>query len=306
MKCNTCGGSSNNESFCEYCGTLFETSIKGKVWSDSTEKNDQLSNYLFLASSAQETTNHKEAINYYNKALELDSQLSEAWFGKGYCAGWSGSLASIRIGEMASCFKKAIQFVHDSEKEELIKRISYSITNNALAIYKLSHSHTKEFASVNGTYQEHINRVISVLENLEWAYELNQESKATVKTISDITEQFMAPIYYEVGYGKEKKTVGHQLSSEYLNKVNALRVKYSKILLDKDSNYKNKLETDLQKLKNWAVFWGVFAGLGAVLPFLFIETSFIAIFLSVSLGIVGIISFVNNSKQQKHIQDVLS
>ena len=60
MKCNNCGAKSENESFCNYCGTLFEASINEKAWSNTTEKNDQLTNYLVLALSAQETSNYPE------------------------------------------------------------------------------------------------------------------------------------------------------------------------------------------------------------------------------------------------------
>lgn len=306
MKCNNCGAKSENESFCNYCGTLFEASINEKAWSNTTEKNDQLTNYLVLALSAQETSNYPEAISYYNKALELDSKLSEAWFGKGYCAGWSGSLASIKIGEMASCFKKAIQSEHDSAKEELTIRISNSITNNALATYKLSYNHTVNHAGVKGVYEEHLNRVINVLENLQWAYELNPESMNAVNIICDISEQLMVSISYDVGHGKDKKAAVHTLSSESMDKVNATRVKYSKILMDNDPSYANKLKTDLKGLKNWSIFWLLWAGLGAILPFLFLGYSAAAFVTSMFMVLIGAVGLSKNSKERKKILEVLS
>ena len=68
---------------CMYCGQsiLVKDAIHITV-------GPSITNLLGLARTADVAGNDAEAETYYNRVLELDPTISEAWIGKGKSAGW--------------------------------------------------------------------------------------------------------------------------------------------------------------------------------------------------------------------------
>ena len=79
-------------SICMYCGQKILLKAIEQVNVGPT-----LKNLLGLARTADISGNAAEAEIYYNRVLEIDPSISEAWFGKGKSAGWQSSIKNMRF-----------------------------------------------------------------------------------------------------------------------------------------------------------------------------------------------------------------
>lgn len=77
----------------------------------------QVDNMLVLATNAFEADNNKEAENYCNQIIALDTKCYKAWLLKGKAAGWQSTLQNQRITEAAHAFAQAIDCAPEEEKE---------------------------------------------------------------------------------------------------------------------------------------------------------------------------------------------
>ncbi|WP_298766118.1 tetratricopeptide repeat protein [uncultured Polaribacter sp.] len=300
LQCSSCGGANQlpagkSSMFCAFCGNAIEKKVETNGNIPKPEDNPQIKNFLELAGNAKESGNYEEAINYYNKAIEFDIKLPEAWFGKGYCSGWSGNLRIIKISEMVRNFKKALDYT--IEKEEMKKRIAQSIDGCAFAVYNLSYNHTVEFATVDGTYQEHLHRSIDVLDALEYAHSLDTTSKHILDSLVQISENLLTPIRfkdYDDNYGSLK------MDGRSQEKVNTIRLKYSSILAKSDKNY----AASVSKKAGTGNTLRIIGAVCVIIAFILFKSD--VIFISILLGIGGIASFYygNNMVQNyKGISD---
>jgi tetratricopeptide (TPR) repeat protein len=71
--------------------------------------NEQLNNYLLLAETAKQGGNNVEALNYYNKILEVDPTVTQAWAGKGITILNTSKVGDIKSTEAIAYFKNAIK-----------------------------------------------------------------------------------------------------------------------------------------------------------------------------------------------------
>ena len=58
-----------------------------------------IANLLGMAKTAAMGGNNQEALSYFNRVLEIDPTVSEAWMGKGAAAAWQSNLVNIRLPE---------------------------------------------------------------------------------------------------------------------------------------------------------------------------------------------------------------
>lgn len=268
LKCASCGGENKilEENFsvtCVFCGSVVE---KPKPSTNlSKESEDQIANFLILAKNAMKSNNLTEAIIYYNKILEINPSVSDAWYGKAYCSGWSTNLANIKISEMLIGFKKALEYARADQKEIMKNNISSSINGCASAIYNLSYNHTLKFASVDNTYEEHLKRCVAVLNALEYAHSLNPESIDILKSLAKVSKDLLEPIKYQAYVNHQKRFMTHKLNNEYEKIITDFNVKYSSMLIKLDPNFQKNLESDLRNGKVLRVFGIVFLFFGALI-----------------------------------------
>ncbi len=86
VKCPDCGADiqvpeGKDVVTCEYCGA----SISVREITGGNDEN--INNFMSLAKASLEGGSYKEAIDYYNKVLEVDSSNADAWYGKAQSAG---------------------------------------------------------------------------------------------------------------------------------------------------------------------------------------------------------------------------
>ena len=171
LTCEMCGSTEllkqDGVFVCQTCGTKYTVEeakkmmIEGTVDVQGTIKVDEsakIDNYLSLAEAAFEGKDEKTAIEYVDKALEIDVNNSRAWILRAKTVGWGGSLADKKIAQALTAAKKAIELAPEDEKTEiadnLVSALSLQIVglirlaNNLAAISSLS-SMTKAWGHMN-------------------------------------------------------------------------------------------------------------------------------------------------------------
>jgi tetratricopeptide (TPR) repeat protein len=111
----------------------------------------RIPNLLGMARTAVEAGNSDEAISYFNRVLEIDPTVSEAWLGKGQAVAGQSSLANVRLREMAVSFGHAIATAPEDEQQDAAHLAIAELTNAGLKTLILMLDHVAQFPGVQGT-----------------------------------------------------------------------------------------------------------------------------------------------------------
>jgi len=130
----------------------------------SSEAN--VANLLGLARTAQMGGNSEEALGYFNRVLELDPSISEAWLGKGKAAGWQSSLANIRLNEALVAFGHAIATASESSKPTVVTDAAEEINKLVSTLYGMARKQLEQFPSVEGVWPKYVGQVGEMIDAL--------------------------------------------------------------------------------------------------------------------------------------------
>lgn len=132
LTCEMCGSTDlikdGGVFVCQTCGCKYSIEeakkmmIEGTVEVVGTVKVDNTSaieNYLDMARNALDAGNNKEADEYCNRIIEMDTTNWEAWFIKGKAVGWQSTLGNVRISETINAFSKALDNCPEDKKKGL-------------------------------------------------------------------------------------------------------------------------------------------------------------------------------------------
>lgn len=261
LNCHSCGGVNKLPDFkfsmfCAYCGQVIEKRGANNAFPEPTT-NPQIAHFLELARTAEESKNYEEAVTYFNKALEYNPKLSEAWFGKASCSGASSTLKNNNISQVVANFKKAIDFSDDANLEGLKERVLVAINNFAIDLYTNSFNHTAKFATVDGAYQEHLNRVLEIIEALEKTLKIDPNNATIKRTLVDIAKGVKKPIYYN-DYKKNLRF--HSMSRSAKRQMQDIIEKYSN-----NPSGKRVVRSSSQKeIKDGIIIYYTFMGMSMV------------------------------------------
>jgi len=175
------------------------------------KENKELENLKTLASTAKEGGNWKEAIDYYNKILELDTENYDAWFGKGLCIINTSTIGNIKMKEALSYYKNAIKFSND---ENVKKIVAISINKSVNNFYPNIKNHYVRFKSTRDAQVEFATRFLALESGLAFALECNPENEtiaenglvlirdyvSTLGSLAGIMEEILKPDEFKVKY----------------------------------------------------------------------------------------------------------
>ena len=187
IKCTSCGASSNSNigQSCNYCGNNMadDTVISNRIQALNSN-----GNIFKLAEVAFEGENYLEAINYYNKCLEIDSDFFEAWFKKGISIIYRNSIENYNSKEAIVSLKQAVNFAPNSEKfiKRLKKDIIPFLSNFYLNI--LNNTDKFDYAGLNNINQITDYIIVNCLLNEEEKKSLNS---TLVKFKKSFAEYFL-------------------------------------------------------------------------------------------------------------------
>ena len=122
IKCNNCGATQdlNVSNTCSYCGNKINFEEKQEI--QNVQQNFENSNMVKMAEVALAARKYTEALNYYNKALEVDFSDTEAWLGKANTLLLSNSFRESFLKEVILYWENAIKYSKDPDS--IIKKIT--------------------------------------------------------------------------------------------------------------------------------------------------------------------------------------
>jgi len=151
LACEMCGGTDlikqEGVFVCQNCETKYSVEdakkmmVEGAVEVTGTVKVDSsanIDNFLKLAENAIKSENYKEAEDYCNRILEIETKNYTAWVIKGKAAGWQSTIANNRIDESITCFSKAFEFVPEDKRNDVINDVTTEIINLSNAMLSQS------------------------------------------------------------------------------------------------------------------------------------------------------------------------
>ena len=195
---------------CMYCGqSIF---VKDAIL---ITVGPSITNLLGLARTADVAGNTAEAMTYYNRVLELDPTISEAWIGKGKSAGWQSSIANMRFGEVMTSFSHAIGTApDDATKSEIISSCVDAINELVVSLYEMAREHMLEYVALPNTWDEYLDQVAQMLTTLETANTWLPSDIATLENIVYLCKDNIEGITYRDPYNNNAKK-GWYLSPQY-------------------------------------------------------------------------------------------
>ncbi len=225
MVCELCGSNDFTKDkdglfVCDYCRTKYTPEqaksmlVEGTVRVDRSEDAER---YLKLAKSALEHSNSSEAYDYANRALEIDTENSDAWFVKAQAAGWSSNISQPRYSEMVGAFEKAIAYAPEEEKDGLKRKASDELNNVAVAVHRISLNEVTEHPELDEYWFEHISRTDDAITMFFRAHEWGAGRQPLDNIIDVAYGLFNGPKYEDPDSTEQFKLIPSTTATRTLN-----------------------------------------------------------------------------------------
>lgn len=152
LLCQNCGASQDMQNVhnqCNYCGSAIISNQEIQKRIDQLNSNGNL---FRLAEVAFEGGDFEEAIVYYNKCLEIDTDFFEAWFKKGLAIINTSTVGNFKSSQAIASLKQSILFA--PSKKYFQRRLKSVLIPIVINYYSISLNHYDEFKSLDYTYSE--------------------------------------------------------------------------------------------------------------------------------------------------------
>lgn len=196
-------------SICMYCGE------KISIAQPSTARTSpNVANLLGMAKTASTAGNQTEAEIYFNRVLEIDPTISEAWVGKGKAAGWLSNLNHTRFSETLVAFGHAIAAAPNARKSDQARECLREVNLLVVTLYGMAHQHLLEFVALPNIWPEYVAQVAEMLGTLEQALVWDPVDKDTLENIVHLCKDNIQGIKYRDQFDNNLPKVRY-LSPEY-------------------------------------------------------------------------------------------
>lgn len=173
-----------------------------------------ISNLMGLARSAQLAGNQEEALSYFNRVLEVDPTVSEAWMGKGKAAAWQSSLANIRVTEGIVAFGHAIATAPEPQKAATTEQAVEEINRLVATLYGMARKQLDEFVALPNMWTQYIGQISQLISGLEEVRVWSPLNRTTLENIVHLCKDNIEGISYTDPYDNNLSKAWH-LSPEY-------------------------------------------------------------------------------------------
>lgn len=247
LTCEMCGSTDlvkqDGVFVCQSCGCKYSIEevrkmmVEGTVEVAGTVKVDstaQIQNYLELSRNAYASGNGQTALDYANRALEVDSQCVEGWILKMKATSLSATAGDPKFVELFICGNNAIKLATDDQKEETAFRVNefyldfahtlmltaismVSDTGRVSNLFKAAGVSLAAISAVQqgdaqarGTFEQIANNAINLKNSIELKeIENNEEFQGKVKRLAEL--------YVEYCKADQERTKIYGLTPEDLN-----------------------------------------------------------------------------------------
>ncbi len=216
IKCTSCGASQNtNEGEeCSFCGS---TIIANEEIKNRIDKLNANGNLFKLAEVAFEGSDFDEAINYYNKCLEVESEFFEAWYKKGLSILKTSTIGNFKSQQSISAFKQAIN--NSPNADGFKKRLKKDVIPFISDYYIVSFDHFKQFKTLANSGIEFAEKLTRANDTVEFIIDQIgldiDEIKKIHSVLSDISTKMagviLGTMFDKGGLDKINKDFDHAI-----------------------------------------------------------------------------------------------
>lgn len=167
-----------------------------------------------MAKTAELGQNNAEALEYYNRALEIDPTLVDAWIGKGSAAAWQSNLRTIRLPEALIAFNHAIANAPVDDKAAVAARVVAQVNTIVVALYKIARDHMIEYVSLDNSWTDYLSQVAQLLDSLEEVRKWEPANITTLENIIHLCKDNIEGYSYRDQYNNNWPSL-HSITPEY-------------------------------------------------------------------------------------------
>jgi tetratricopeptide (TPR) repeat protein len=186
---------------CMYCGAKINVGINSPAGSSN------LDNLLGMARTALVAGNHLEAMDYFNRVLELDPRVSEAWMGKGAAAGWQSTMVNIRLPETVIAFNHGIANASPKDKLAVTRQASEELNKMVVALYNLARNHLMDYVALDNSWASYLAQVSQLLDGLDQALNWVPDDLTTLGNIIHLCKDNIEGVSYRDPYDQNASKV---------------------------------------------------------------------------------------------------
>lgn len=231
LVCDVCGGKlvmgTGGIATCDICGIEYSTERlremlqalrSGEAGSTpfsapapapaAADNTSVIANYLNLAESALQNSNHEEAESYANRTLELEPNNHKAWYIKGCAAGWQSTLKNLRLSECVSAFARAVQNAPENEKTAMSRMAKMQFITVCKAIAATCASNFENWPDANNAndFDAKILAVCSAIAQMISAAHITIEPRELMEPIADMASKAAADAFNGITFREYSKT----------------------------------------------------------------------------------------------------
>lgn len=232
--CTECGIEiRETDKFCGECGAPAVSGILRASKSSAPDPNS-VATLMGMAKTAEIGSNNAEALEYYNRVLETDPTIAEAWIGKGRAAAWQSTLANFRVSEGIIAFQHAISNAGEARPAVIVEVVD-ELNKIVAALYGLARKHMEEFAALDRTWPSYLGQVAQMLDALDQAEMWAPRNKVTLENIVHLTKDNIEGYKY---WDSLYRVSGlHGITPEYEAKLRNMMDQAIAALREIDDNY---------------------------------------------------------------------
>lgn len=153
-----------------------------------------LDNYLVLARTASIAGNYQEALDYYNKVLEIEPTHIIGWYGKGEATGWLSTINNLRLNEMLVSFDNAVRF--SNNEQEIKSNCAIVINEIVTACYSMCRKHVMEFVALADSWASYLSQCSQIISSYEVAHLYDPNNEVVIRNIISLCEDNIEGISY--------------------------------------------------------------------------------------------------------------
>jgi len=173
-----------------------------------------IANLLGMARTAQMAGNQEEALSYFNRVLEADPTITDAWIGKGKAAGWLSTLVNIRTGEALAAFGHALATAPETDRAQTALHVVNEANALIAALYGMARRHLDEFVSLPNSWSQYLSQVSQLLDALEQVKTWLPTNRDTLENIVHLCKDNIEGVSYNDPLNYNSPTTWHA-SPEY-------------------------------------------------------------------------------------------
>jgi len=178
---------------------------KDDAFNEKAAKINENGNYFKLAEVAYDGNDFEEAINYYNKCLEIDSDFYELWYKKGLSVIKTSKVGNFKSAQAVSAFKQALDNAPD--KSNFLQRLKHDVIPFVCNYYVVAFNHYEKFISTSNAGAEFALKIERanacmnfILDNAEVTID---EVKSIYESVNKVSKEIVR-VVVKATFSKEK------------------------------------------------------------------------------------------------------